>query len=116
MPCGGLWLEQPHEQATRLLSEVAVRGRVLEDGKVRVHTVEGLGDEVVVLGCLQGHTDADRVAELSTPDAGGKDDDLRLDHPEVRDDAGDAVSPPRDPGDGDTLEDRGAALARSLGE
>jgi hypothetical protein len=58
-----------------------VRGGVLDDGKLPRHALDGLGDEVVVLGRLVRDGHAIEGAELSGPHAGAIDHELGLDVP-----------------------------------
>ena len=110
-PRRGLRLEQPDEDAAGLLAVVAVAVRVLHHRQVGVRPLDRVGQQVVVLGRLQGHRDAGQRAELTPPHAGGDHDGLGLDRTAVGLDAGDAAAGRHEARDRHALDDLGAAHA-----
>ena len=77
-PGRGVRLEEADHHAAALLAVVAVRRGVLEDRRVRVDPLDGVGDQVVVLGGLVGDHHAAPLAELAGPHAGAVHDVLAL--------------------------------------
>ncbi len=109
-------LEQPDEQAATLLAVVGVAVGVLDDRQISVDALDGLGEQVVVLGRLQGDVDAAPSAQLARPQPGGQHDGLALDVALV---GGDGCDPPTlgaQPGDRHAADDRDAARLGSLGQ
>ena len=122
-PRGGARLEEADHHPAALLAVVAVGGGVLEDRPVRVDALDGVGDQVVVLGRLVGYDDAALLGELAGPHAGAVHDVLALDV------AVSPVAPARadpDPGHGavagqyvvdpDALDDPDAEVLRAAGQ
>ena len=109
-------LEQPDQQAAALLAVVGVAVRVLDDRQVAVHAVDGLGEQVVVLGGLQRDVDADAAPELARPQARRDHDGLALDVAGVGDDRGDPAVVGAQPGDRHALDDGDAARGGALGQ
>ncbi len=79
LPRRRLRLEEADHHPAALLAVVAVRRGVLEDRRVRGEPVDGVGDQVVVLGGLVRDHQAVLRAELAGPHAGAVDDVLALD-------------------------------------
>ena len=109
-------LEQPDEQAAALLAVVGVAVRVLDHRQVAVHAVDGLGEQVVVLGGLQRDVDADAAPQLARPEARGDHDGLALDVACVGDDRGDPAVLGAQPGHRHALDDGDAARGGALGQ
>ena len=69
-------LEQPDHDLAGFLANVGAVARIAQDRQQRVHAVDGLGDQVVVLGGLQRHIDAGQAPDLARPHAGAVDDEF----------------------------------------
>ena len=113
-------LEAPDDQAADLLLEVRVAVGVPHDRQVRVQTGDLVGDDVEVLRGVQGHGDADPVAECLGPLPRAVHDHLGLDVAPVGPDAGHPARPTgllggesRDP---HLLEDPDPSLTSPLGQ
>ncbi len=85
-------------------------------GSSRVIALDGLGDEIVVLGRLVRDADAVEGAELSGPHAGAIDHELRLDVALRGGHAGGTAVLGGDARDRHALDDLHALLARALGQ
>ena len=109
-------LEQPDHQPAAFLAVIAVRGRILEHGHVRRQPLDGLGEQVVVLGGLVRYVDTGERAELARPHARAVDDVLGRDIAERRPHAGDPSPRRQHTERRDALEDPDAPHARALGE
>ena len=83
-PGRGLRLEEADHHPAPFLAVVAEGGRVLEDRRVLSEALDGVGDQVVVLGGLVGDHQPVALPELTRPHAGAVDDVLALDHRPVR--------------------------------
>ena len=79
LPRRRLRLEEADHHPAALLAVVAVGSGVLEHRRVRVEPVDGVGDQVVVLGRLVGDHQAVPRPQLAGPHAGAVDDVLGLD-------------------------------------
>jgi hypothetical protein len=115
-PGRGRGLEQADHHAAAFFAEVAVRRRVLEDRGVGVDALDGVGDEVVVLGGLVGDDQPVALPELAGPHAGAVDDVLALDGLPCRPDARDGSAGREHVGDGDPLDEPDAEVARAPGQ
>jgi hypothetical protein len=72
-------LKEAEHEAAALLPEVPVRAWIFEDRQGGVDPVNGLGDEVVVLGRLQRDADSGFLSQLACPHPSAVDHELRLD-------------------------------------
>mmetsp|Transcript_70897 Transcript_70897/g.207730 ORF Transcript_70897/g.207730 Transcript_70897/m.207730 type:complete len:356 (+) Transcript_70897:1072-2139(+) len=116
IPGRGLGLEQAHQQAASLRTDVGVRRRVFYDRPVWVHIWHVLCYEVVVLCGLVGHGHAGESSKLPSPHTRAVHDVLRADVPLGGRHARHAAIRLRDARDGDTLEDLSSAEASALGQ
>ena len=112
--------EPADEQPADLFLDVGIAVGVAQDRQVAVDALDLLGDDVEVLGRVQGHGGTDEFADGLGPLAGAVDDNLRLDvaavgaHPGDPHPAGGGTGVDvQDPG---ALEDRRATLFGALGE
>ena len=103
-------LEEADHHAAALFAVVAVRRRVFEDRCVGVEPLDGVGDQVVVLGRLVGDHQAVALPELAGPHAGAVHDVLALDRLPSGAHAGDGAAGRQHVGDGDALDDADAEL------
>jgi len=106
-------LEQAEHEPAALFPEVAVGRGIFEYGQRAVDPVDGLRDEVVVLGRLQRDGHPGGGPELARPHAGAVDDVLRFDVTVRRADSAHRAAADREPGDRDPLDDPDAAHARA---
>src|SRR6185312_7086175 len=74
VPWLGLRLEAADDETADLFLEVDVAVRIANDGHVGCDAFDRLGDDVEMLGGLQGHGDACERAEFARPLAGAIDD------------------------------------------
>ena len=81
-----------------------------------MHALERLGQQVVVLGCLQGYVDAGQRSDLAAPQARAVDDVLGLDGALVGHDTGHPAALAGEARDGYALDDPGPAHPRALGQ
>jgi hypothetical protein len=106
-------LESTHQQAPDLLAHVDVAVGVAEHGQIARHARHRLGDDVEVIGRVQGHVDAGHAADLAAPHPGAVDDHLARDVAVVGAHAGRRAALALDAGHGHVLEDRRTVVARA---
>ena len=82
-------LEEPGHELARLFFEVGVVAGITQRRSADLHSVEGFGDYVEVLACLQRNVDPDLGSEVTGPHAGREHDCLGLDLTLFGDHAGD---------------------------
>ena len=109
-------LEHPEHQAAALLPEVAVRRRVLEDGPGVRDLGDPLGDQVVVLRCLERDVHPVPGPELAGPHPRAVDDVLGLDVAVRRAHAGHRPATREHLRDRDAFDDRRPGQAGTLGQ
>ena len=114
MPGGRDRLEEADEHSVALLAEVPVAGEVLDDRQITMDACHRLGEQVVVLCCLERHVDSGLAGELPGPQAAGEHDRIGLDRARVGRDSGDAPAGSGEAGDGNSLDDGCAAHPGAL--
>jgi hypothetical protein len=109
-------LEQAEHQAAALLAEVAVVGRVFQHRPFSAHSVDRLGEQVVVLCGLERNADASKLAELARPHARAVDDVLGFNVAERRAHAGHRAVLAQESGHRNALDDPGTLQPGTLRE
>jgi len=112
----GLWLEAADDQPADLLLEVGVSVRVAQDGHVGVHSGDGIGHDVEVLGRVQRHVDPRHRPDLLGPLPRTVDDEFGVDVPGIGAHPRHPAVARRHPNYPGALDDSGPTQPGALGE